>query len=282
MQPKHSLNMRNTFYLYSFIILTISAPIYIFLINTFPSIAPLILNTLPFTLPFIFYFFYTVFISQPLPLPHQHLTPIMDIIALNDLSTFTSYLSSHNLSVQQLSLTPYPGNTSLLLYAIYKDAYDIFTYLVDNGIDLNYSSPKVEAPIIFAAYYGKKKYMRYLLKHAHKVDMNVRSVKLQVNAMEIAVWRGRKGIAEMLLECGMEFSIKKYNESYIGKKLMTFDKVDIAVKKVLVKYALFKKKVNCFIVNEKMVGMRSDSGKNVNVNVLEIKPFIMENLLLNS
>ena len=280
--------MRNTFYLYSFIILTISAPIYIFLISTFPSIAPLILNTLPLTLPIIFYFFYTVFISQPTPFPRQHLTPIMDLTALNNLSTFTSYLSSHNLSVQQLSLTPYPGNTSVLLYAIYKDSYDIFTYLVDNGIDLNYSSSKVEAPIIYVAYYGKKKYMRYLLKHAHKINMNVKSETLQVNALEIAVWRGRKGIVEMLLECGMEFSIKKYNESYIGKKLMTFDKVDIAVKKVLVKHAVFKKKVNCFIVNEKMLEMRneqqqSDSGnKNGNANVLEIKPFIMENLLLNS
>ena len=146
----------------------------------------------------------------------------------------------------------------------------------------------MEAPIIYVAYYGKKKYMRYLLKHAHKINMNVKSEKLQVNALEIAVWRGRKGIVEMLLECGMEFSIKKYNESYIGKKLMTFDKVDIAVKKVLVKHAVFKKKVNCFIVNEKMLEMRneqqqSDSGnKNVNANVLEIKPFIMENLLLNS
>ena len=212
----------------------------------------------------------------------------MNLTALNNLSTFTSYLSSHNLSVQQLSLTPYPGNTSVLLYAIYKDSYDIFTYLVDNGIDLNYSSSKVEAPIIYVAYYGKKKYMRYLLKHAHKINMNVKSETLQVNALEIAVWRGRKGIVEMLLECGMEFSIKKYNESYIGKKLMTFDKVDIAVKKVLVKHAVFKKKVNCFIVNEKMLEMRneqqqSDSGnKNGNANVLEIKPFIMENLLLNS
>ena len=121
--------------------------------------------------------------------------------------------------------------------------------------------------------------MRYLLKHAHKINLNVRSEKLQANAMEIAVWRGRKGIVEMLLECGMQFSVKKYNESYIGKKLMTFDKVDVKVKRVLVKYAVFKKKVNAFIVNEKMVGKESDSGKK---NVLEVKPFIMENLLLNS
>ena len=72
-----------------------------------------------------------------------------------------------------------------------------------------------------------------------------KSNKFKANALEIAVWRGSKNKAhiEALINAGMKFSIQEYNKTWVGESI-PFDKVDMGVKKVLMKKFVFDKVIN--------------------------------------
>ena len=206
-----------------------------------------------------------------------HHSDLFSSIKNKSLDDFKQYLSKNRLSITTLSTMTYYGNVSLLNYCMANNSYDIFIYLLENGIDLNFSIHGSEPPIIFAAYLAKKKFIEAMLKYKNRIDCNVTTDKFKANAIEIAVWRGRSKVVQMLLRSGVPFSIEKYNSTICGKELLPFDKVKKEVKEVLVREHIFKLKKNQLNFHDKYVS------KELKLNVFNnTRAYLIENFLLNS
>lgn len=169
----------------------------------------------------------------------------------DDLNKFKKYLSDNGLKVNNIHKIEYVVGRTPILYAIERKAYNIFNYLVENGYDLKYFSNKTEPVITFIAHSGDIKFLNILLKKKDKIHLNAINKKFGANALEIAVWRENKDdIVEALLNAGMKFSVKNYNNT-IGKFDVKFDEVQQSTKNILIRKFVFDKTVKQLnMVNE--------------------------------
>ena len=193
--------------------------------------------------------------------------PLFKSMHNDDLKKFKEYLTSNNLKVTDIHTLVYFQGKTPITYAIMHRAFKIFNYLIDNNYNLN-DVPKYSEPAItFVAHSGEIEYLNILLKHKDKFDLYAKKPDLNANALEVAVWRGDKlDVIEALLNAGMKFSIKEYNNTRPGKYLLPFDKVSLEVKKVLVKRCIFDKVVNQLnIVDEIDKQKRMKSFDKVNI-----------------
>lgn len=181
----------------------------------------------------------TIALKKLLPIKTNRLFKLID----NDnLSMFKNYLSSHNLKVENIHEYEYIEGKTPIIYAIEKRAYNIFKYLVENNYNLKYISEKSEPVITFAAHSGELKYMELLLKYKDRIDLYAINKKFLANALEISVWRGKVEMIEALINAGMNFSIKNYNNyTLFGKSSFPFEKVSLNAKAILLKKFVFNK-----------------------------------------
>lgn len=198
---------------------------------------------------------------------------LFNLIDQNNLELFSKLIKDNKISVLSLNQMK-TGNTSLFIYSMEKDAFEIFKHLISLGIDVNYSDGKLHPPIIYAAHHYKKKYMAELVNHP-KINLNATHLQFRVNALEIAVWRARCSIAEILLKKGMKFSIDHYNSTVIGRKILPFDQVDIKIKKLLLQECIFDIKKQEFNIHDKT------QKKIISLGILS-KRYIAENFLLTA
>lgn len=169
----------------------------------------------------------------------------------DNLEAFKNYLLTNNLKPSNIHKIVFISGRTPILYAMERDAYNIFKYLIENNYDLNYNDENSEPPITFAAHSANVKYMQLLLKNKNKINLNAINKKFGANALEIAVWRGKTHIVELLINAGMKFSVSKYNSTKIGSLSLPFEKVSIDVKNTLVKRYVFDKTVKQLnMVNE--------------------------------
>ena len=186
----------------------------------------------------------TILIIRNWPGKHD---PLFKAMNNDDLNKFKEYLLAHNLKVSNIHKFEYISKKTPIIYAIQVEAFNIFKYLLENDYNLNYVSKNIssEPAIAFAAHSGKIEFLNLLLKYKDKFDLYAKSNKFKANALEIAVWRGRENKAhiEALINAGMKFSIQEYNKTWVGESI-PFDKVDMDVKKVLMKKFVFDKVIN--------------------------------------
>lgn len=216
----------------------------------------------------IIFFFST---SNPNSQNHSELYKFIEGKQLNE---FINYLKKKNLSVKQLHKITYYGNTTPLIYAIGKDSSNIINYLLENGYDINYHLKNSLPPIIYCAYLNKDEYLKKLLKYKN-LDINVISDQFKANSLEIAVGRGSKKCIKLLLNTGMKFNIKKYNESITGE-IKPFNEIDREIKELLLKNVLLNKKLKLFNIHDKCVK------KQLKLKIFNTKPYLIENFLLDS
>ena len=74
----------------------------------------------------------------------------------------------------------------------------------------------------------------------------------------MAVWRGREEIVEALINAGMTFSIKNYNNTQIGKYITPFENIPLKIKTILVKRFVFNKTI-------KQINMVNEISENDNI-----------------
>ena len=177
--------------------------------------------------------------------------PLFRAINNDNLNKFKEYLSSNNLKVSNIHKIEYIYGKTPIIYAMERNAYNIFKFLIDNGYDLKYFSERTEPVITFAAHSAPLNFMELLLKNKDKIYLNAINKKFGANALEIAVWREREEIVEALINVGMTFSIKNYNNTHIGKLSIPFENIPINIKTVLLKRFVFNKTIkNINMVNE--------------------------------
>lgn len=172
----------------------------------------------------------------------------------DNLTKFIECLSKQGLKASNIHKIQYMFGKTPIIIAMERDAYNIFKYLIENNYDLNYApetkksniqTDSISEPVItFAATHPAidVKYLELLVKHKDKFDINAISKKFEANALELAVWRESEKKVEALLNAGMKFSIKKYNNTKVGK-LTPFDKIPLNIKKVLSKRVVFNKNI---------------------------------------
>lgn len=172
----------------------------------------------------------------------------------DNLTKFIECLSKQGLKASNIHKIQYMFGKTPIIIAMERDAYNIFKYLIENNYDLNYApetkksniqTDSISEPVItFAATHPAidVKYLELLVKHKDKFDINAISKKFEANALELAVWRESEKKVEALLNAGMKFSIKKYNNTKVGK-LTPFDKIPLKIKKVLSKRVVFNKNI---------------------------------------
>ena len=187
----------------------------------------------------------------------------------DNLQAFKNYLITNKLKPSNIHKIVFISGRTPILYAMERDAYNIFKYLIENNYDLNYNDENTEPPITFAAHSANVKYMQLLLKNKNKINLDAINKKFGANALEIAVWRGKTHIVELLLNAGMKFSVSKYNTTRIGALSLPFEKVSIDVKNTLVKRYIFNKTVNQLnMVNEMENKNKKEMGEIKNVKII--------------
>lgn len=178
------------------------------------------------------------------------------VINNNKLNKFKEHLSSQNLEVGNIHKIEY-------IYAMERNAYNIFKYIIENGYHLKYFSDRTEPVITFAAHSADLNFMKLLLKNKDKLYLNTINKKFEANTLEIAIWREREEIVEALINTGMTFSIKNYNNTHIGRLSIPFENIPINIKTVLLKKFVFNKTIKHInMVNEISVNDELNSFKN--------------------
>ena len=189
--------------------------------------------------------------------------PLFRAINNDNLNKFKEYLSSQNLKVTNIHKIEYIYGKTPIIYAMERNAYNIFKYLIENSYDLKYFSDRTEPVITFAAHSAKLNFMELLLKNKNKLYLNAINKKFGANALEIAVWREREEIVEALVNDGMTFSIKNYNNTHIGKLSIPFENIPNNIKTVLLKRFVFNKTIKHInMVNEISENEKMNSFKN--------------------
>ena len=175
----------------------------------------------------------------------------------DNLTRFIEFLSKNGLKASNIHKIQYMFGKTPIIIAMERDAYNIFKYLVENNYDLNYApetknnyiqSDIISEPVItFAATNPaiNVNYLELLVKHKDKFDINAKSKKFDANALELAVWRESEDKVEALLNAGMKFSIKNYNNTEVGK-LAPFEKIPLKIKEVLSKRIVFNQNIKQF------------------------------------
>ncbi len=199
---------------------------------------------------------------------------LFDFIAGKKLNEFINYIKNNNLSISELNKITYYGNITLIIYAIEKESDNIIDYLLENGYDLNFYLKNGDPPIIYCAYRGYSKSLEKLLLYKKYFDINVISKKFNANALEIAVWRGKKKIIKLLLNAGMIFSIEKYNKTLCGTSF-EFKSINRDIKELLLGNIIFHKKLEFLNIHNKCVN------RELSLKIFNTKPYLMENYLLN-
>ena len=225
-----------------------------------------------FYIPFIISIILIIFFfpsSKP-----QNYSELYKFIEGKQLNKLINYLKKNNLSVKELHKITYYANVTPLIYAIGKDSSNIIDYLLENGYDLNYYFQNSLPPICYCAYLNKYEYLKKLLEYKN-LDINVISEQFKANSLEIAVSRGSKKCIKLLLNAGMEFNIKKYNES-IAKGNKFFNEIEREIKEILLKNVLLNKKIKYFNIHDKCVK------KELKLKIFNTKPYLLENFLLDS
>ena len=96
---------------------------------------------------------------------HLDKKTLFEIVKDNDLVRFKKYIADNRISIKELSSMLYYGNVTLLNYTMGNKAYDIFKYLIEQNIDLNFATKYSELPLIYAVYSAKKIFIAELLKY---------------------------------------------------------------------------------------------------------------------
>jgi ankyrin repeat protein len=249
----------------------------------------LIISTPAIFISYLFYkgeikgfFFYIPFILSitiiifffPKSSNSQNHSELYKFIEGKQLNELINYLKKNNLSVKELHKITYYANVTPLIYAIGKDSSNIIDYLLENGYDLNYYFQNSLPPICYCAYLNKYEYLKKLLEYKN-LDINVISEQFKANSLEIAVSRGSKKCIKLLLNAGMEFNIKKYNES-IAKGNKFFNEIEREIKEILLKNVLLNKKIKYFNIHDKCIK------KELKLKIFNTKPYLLENFLLDS
>ena len=249
----------------------------------------LIISTPAIFISYLFYkgeikgfFFYIPFILSitiiifffPKSSNSQNHSELYKFIEGKQLNELINFLKKNNLSVKELHKITYYANVTPLIYAIGKDSSNIIDYLLENGYDLNYYFQNSLPPICYCAYLNKYEYLKKLLEYKN-LDINVISEQFKANSLEIAVSRGSKKCIKLLLNAGMEFNIKKYNES-IAKGNKFFNEIEREIKEILLKNVLLNKKIKYFNIHDKCVK------KELKLKIFNTKPYLLENFLLDS
>ena len=184
----------------------------------------------------------------------------------DNLTKFIEALSKNGLKASNIHKIEYMFGKTPIIIAMERDAYNIFKYLIENNYDLSYApeakksnlqKDTISEPVItFAAAHPaiNVKYLELLLKNKDKFDINAINNKFDANALELAVWRLSEDKVEALLNAGMKFSIKSYNNTKVGK-LTPFEKIPLNIKRVLSKRIVFNK-------NIKQINMANEFSEN--------------------
>ena len=159
----------------------------------------------------------------------------------DDLKKFKEYLSKHNLKPSNIHSITISGGKTPMVYAMERMAFNIFQYLIDNNYNLKYSTFYSEPPLTIAALSCEFKYLKLLLKDKSRINLYAINKFYGANALEIAVWRKREDVVNELINMGMKFSIRNYNNTIIGRNFMSFEDVDVKIKKILCKNVVFSK-----------------------------------------
>jgi len=215
----------------------------------------------------------TIIIIRNWPVEHS---PLFKAMNNDDLSKFKDYLISHNLKVTNIHKFEYFQGKTPIMYAIDRRAFNIFKYLIDNNYNLSYNSKNSEPVITFCAHSGEIKFLNLLLEHKDKFDLYAKNTRFDANALEILVWRGEDKLnsIEALLNVGMKFSIKSYNDTIIGKQLMPFKDVSLDIKKILVKRYIFDKVKNQLNIVDELGKNKNMKSFNVNIYWKEYLDFV--------
>lgn len=189
-----------------------------------------------------------IFILNIWPIKYE---PLFKAMNDDNLNKFKEYLSNQNLKPSNIHKIEHIYGKTPIIYAMERRAYNIFKYLVENDYDLNYFTDKTEPVITFAAHSAELKFLQLLLKNKNRFDLNAINKKFGANALEIAVWRQREEIVEALINAGMNFSIKKYNNTEIGQSSTPFENIPLNIKTALLKRFVFNKTIKQLnMVNE--------------------------------
>ena len=208
----------------------------------------------------------------------------------DNLTKFIEFLSKQGLKASNIHKIEYMFGKTPIIIAMERDAYNIFKYLVENNYDLSYAPTKktnlqaditniISEPVItFAATHPAidVKYLELLIKHKDKFDINAKSKKFNANALELAVWRESEDKVEALLNAGMKFSIKNYNNTEVGK-LTPFEKIPLNIKKVLSKRIVFNQKIKQLNMANEFSENNLKSFKNIKIYWKEYLKFIYNN-----
>lgn len=217
-----------------------------------------------FPILFVIYIIYKLFYK-----PEKISKEIIDlfkIIEKDDPKELTMYLEKYKMKVSDISKLKYYSNVTPINYSVSKNKLKIFKFLLENNYDLNYFPPYGEPPIIFIAYNNKYNYMKLLLEHKEKININIKDKKFNANALEIAIWRSDIELIELLLKNGMEFSISKYNQTECGRSLCEFTNVRREVKELLAARKLLQLNKKQFMFREIALEKKINVGLINNLN----------------
>lgn len=196
---------------------------------------------------------------------------LFKIITAKDLEALKQYLKSNDIKVNQMHKLIYYGQVTPIIYAMENEAFEIFSYLLENGYDLNAKNVG-HPPLLIAAYRHNVKYIEEMLKYP--LDLYItNNVQYKGNAIEIAVWRGRSKVVKALLANGMKFSLDEYKKCGYGKELLTWDNVKREIKVLLLENYVFNQKKKMFYLNELCLQ------KKINIPLFNSKHYFIENLL---
>lgn len=205
---------------------------------------------------------------KPTSVSHSNL---FNLIGENDIDKLKDYIKTNNIKINQMHEMKYYGQVTPIIYAMSKEAYDVFRYLLENGYDINQKNVG-HPPLLYAAYYPDVKYIKELLKYSLNLYVT-NNEKYSGNALEIALWRGRKKVVKALLAKGMKFSLEEYKKSKCGNELLPWEQIKRELKVLLLENYVFNQKKQMFYLNELCLQ------KKLNIGIFNSKHYFVENLL---
>jgi len=198
---------------------------------------------------------------------------LFKIISTDNLPEFKNYIKINNFNIKTLHKISYYSKIAPLTYAIGQNSFKIFSYLLENNYNFNTNSLENPHPILYCSYYADSdiRYLNELLKYKNQIDFNIKGLKFKANALEIAVWKGKKNYVKILSKF-IKFNINNYNNTQIGQQIK-FDDVDVEIKKILLRNIIFQKKLNQFRLYD------LNLKRKINIGIFNTKSYFMYNFL---